>query len=412
MNFEYTNGSLVCDGIALAEIADSAGTPVYVYSAAAIAQAYSALDAAFGAYPHRLHYALKANSTLAVARLLQKLGSGADANSVGEIEVALRAGFQPGDIVFSGVAKRNDELDRAVELGVQAINVESAGEVKRLAALARARGQRARVAVRVNPDVDAGSHPYISTGLRTAKFGVPIGQAPLLCSEIAASSVLSLVGLHVHVGSQILEPGPLARAAAAVVALASSLQDGGVSIEHLDIGGGVGIAYDGGQAMSAREYASAVLDVVAASGFPLLIEPGRVIVAPAGVLLTRVVDVKCRPGGSLFAAVDAGMTELIRPALYGAYHRIEPVTPRDGALREYEVVGPLCETSDTYGKPRLLPPLETSDLLAIRDAGGYGSVMASNYNRRPLAPEVLVEDRAWRVIRRRQTIDDMLALET
>ncbi|MGE5360442.1 MAG: diaminopimelate decarboxylase, partial [Bacteroidales bacterium] len=339
MAFHYDKSTLVCDGVSLAEIAAATGTPVYVYSASAIAGAYSTLDEAFAAYPHRLHYALKANSTLAIARLLQRLGSGADANSVGEIEVALRAGFSPEDIVFSGVGKRSDELERAVHLGVKAVNVESAGEVDRLETAARQRGRRVRVSVRVNPDVDARTHPHISTGLRTAKFGVPADAVRTLCRRVAASDALSLVGLHVHIGSQILSPEPFGMAAASLVGLAGELRHEGVELEHLDLGGGLGVDYEGACGLSAEDYARAVLDVIAPSRIPLLLEPGRVIMAPAGVLLTRVVDVKDRPGGSAFAIADAGMTELIRPALYGAFHRIEPVTVKDADAREYEVVG-------------------------------------------------------------------------
>jgi len=410
-SFCQDGAALLCDGVPLAEVARSEGTPVYVYSAAAIERAYAGLDAAFAPHPHRLHYALKANSTLAVARLLRRLGSGVDANSVGEIEIALRAGFVPDDIVFTGVGKRGDELERAVVVGVHAINAESAGEVERIAGRARAHGRRARVALRINPDVDAGSHPYLTTGVRSSKFGVPFEHAAALCRQIAGTDALHLVGLHAHVGSQILKIEPLTRAAGMLVRLACGLRDDGIAVEHVDVGGGVGIAYDGGAALSPEEYAAGILPVVAPSGFTLLLEPGRVIMAPAGVLLTRVVDIKSRTGAADIVVVDAGMTELIRPALYGAYHRIEPVSRRQGPEHRYEIVGPLCETSDTFGDARSMPPLEVGDVLAIRDAGAYGSAMASNYNRRLFAPEVLVEGGRWRTIRRRQTIDDMVALE-
>ncbi len=409
--FRYDGPELVCDGVPLGDVARQEGTPVYVYSAAAIERAYTALDAAFAGYPHRLHYALKANSTLALVRLLQRLGSGADANSSGEIEVALRAGFTPSDIVFTGVGKRPDEIERAVGLGLLAINAESAGEIERIASAARAAGTRARVAVRVNPDVDAGTHPHITTGVRGAKFGVPIEDAAALCRGIARDPAIRLVGLHVHVGSQILKVDPLRRAAEMVVRLAAELRDGGIEIEHLDVGGGVGVAYEGGEDLPVDEYAAGILPIVARSGLQLLLEPGRVIMAPAGVLLTRVVDIKRGVGDADVVVVDAGMTELIRPALYGAYHRIEPVVRRTGRDERYEIVGPLCETSDTFGELRDMPALEVGDVLAIRDAGGYGSAMASNYNRRPLAPEVLVENGACRLIRRRQTLDDLLSLE-
>lgn len=410
-SFRYDGDTLECDGIPLGDIARAEGTPVYVYSTAAIERTCGELEAAFAGYPHRLHYALKANSTLAIARLMRRLGTGVDANSVGEIEVALRAGFVPGDIVFTGVGKRPDEIERAVALDVHAINAESAGEIDRIATAARTHGTRARVALRINPDVDAGTHPYITTGVRGNKFGVPIDRAPALCRRIAGDFALNLVGLHVHVGSQILDVEPLARAAKLLVQLAGALSVAGIAIEHLDVGGGVGIAYGGGPALTAGDYAAGILPIVRPTGLHLLLEPGRFIIAPAGVLLARVVDIKGGSSDVDIVVLDAGMTELIRPALYGAYHRIEPTLRRPGGEHRYEIVGPLCETSDGFGDPRPLPPLEVGDVVAIRDAGGYGSAMASNYNRRPLAPEVLVEEGRWHTIRRRQTIDDLLMLE-
>jgi diaminopimelate decarboxylase len=402
---------LTCHGVSLAEIAARAGTPTYVYAAPAIREAWRRLDAAFDGVPHALHYALKANSTLALLRLLRELGSGADANSGGEIEVALRAGFTPGDIVFTGVGKTPEELARAVALGVKAINAESPGELERIAAFAVARNTRARVAIRLNPDIDARSHPHISTGRRSNKFGVPIELAPQLYRDIARTPGLEPVGVHVHVGSQITVLDPLRRAAEAAVALAVALRSEGIPIDHVDLGGGLGIPYDGSPVPGIEEYAAALLPVVRGRGLSLLLEPGRVVVGASGVLLARVVDVKSFPGGRPFAVLDAGMTELLRPALYGAYHRIEPVAPRAGERVRYDVVGPLCESSDTVGKDRDLPPLEVNDLVAVFDAGAYGSAMSFTYNRRPLPCEVLVDDDGWRVIRRRQTIDDLLALE-
>ena len=409
--FHVERGELTCDGVGLAEVAAEVGTPAYVYSAAAIRATYRAFDRALAPVPHVIHYALKANSALAVLRLLRGLGSGADANSAGEIEVALRAGFIPSDIVFTGVGKTASELDRAVALGVKAINVESPGELDRLDAIAAARGVRARVAVRVNPDIAAGSHPKISTGLRATKFGVPIEQARELYRTMSSRRGLEPVGIHVHVGSQIVTLGPLARASEMAASLARQVREDGIALEHVDLGGGLGIAYDGGVVPTAAEYAASVLPPLVGTGLTLLVEPGRVIVGPAGALLARVVDVKQYPGGERFVVLDTGMTELLRPALYGALHRIEPIAPRPGPSEPCEIVGPLCETSDTFGPPRQMPPIEVGDLLAIRDTGAYGSVMASTYNRRTTPPEVLVDDGRWRVVRRRQTIDDMLALE-
>lgn len=395
----------------LAEIAAREGTPLYVYSADTITSRYRALDEAFGSYPHALHYALKANSTLAIARLLRGLGAGADANSGGEIDVALRAGFIPAEIVFTGVGKTEAELMQAIDLGVKTINAESEGELERIDALAVARETRARVALRVNPDIDALSHPHISTGLKTDKFGIALEAARDVGRRAATRAGLEIVGLHIHVGSQITDLGPLRRAAEAIVALARELRAEGIAIDHVDLGGGLGISYDGSPVPSAADYAAALLPVVHGSGLALILEPGRNIVAPAGALLSRVVDVKEQPGGKIFVILDAGMTELIRPMLYDAFHRIEPVLAATGPDIVCDIVGPLCESSDTLGKARRIPRPRVGDLFAIRDAGAYGAVMASNYNRRPMPAEVLVERGTWSVIRRRQTIDDLLALE-
>lgn len=404
--------ALVCDGVPLTAIAAAEGTPLYVYSAAAVRERYRAIDEAFGDYPHTLHYALKANSTLAIARLLRDLGSAVDANSVWEIEVARRAGFDPSQIVFTGVGKSPEELARAVALGVKAINVESAGELARLEAIATRLERVVRVAVRVNPDIDAKSHPHISTGLTINKFGVPLDDARALAQTLAHRPALRLVAIHVHVGSQITSIDPLRRAAAVAADVSLELQRQGFSLEYVDLGGGLGVSYDGAEVPSAAEYVGALVGEVRRTSLPIVLEPGRSVAAPAGVLVARVIDVKPRTASSEFIIIDAGMTELIRPALYGAFHRIEPVSGPPTGDCHYEIVGPVCESSDVVGRDRMLPALAAGDLVAIRDAGAYGSVMASNYNRRPLPAEVLVDGGAWRVIRRRQTIDDQLALES
>jgi len=410
--FFHTAHELVCDGVPLSAIADSVGTPVYVYSAATLRARYRDIDEAFGDYPHRLHYALKANSSLAIVREMRALGAAVDANSVWEIELARKAGIAAADIVFTGVGKTAAELECAVPIGLKAINVESAGELDRVEAIAARIGRVARVAIRVNPDIDAKSHPHISTGLKINKFGVPLEIARGLFSTIRSRAALTLVAVHLHVGSQITDVDPLARAAALAADLSGQLREQGVTLEYLDLGGGLGIAYDAGHVPSIREYASALVDAVRPTGLPIVIEPGRVVAGPAGALVARVIDLKPRNAVSDFAVIDAGMTELMRPALYGAYHRIEPVIARSAAERQYEVVGPVCESSDVVGRDRTFPALAVGDLVAIRDAGAYGAAMASNYNRRPLPPEVLVDDGAWRVIRKRQTLDDMLLLES
>lgn len=409
--FSRVDTALTCDDVSLEEVAREHGTPLYVYSAESVRCAYRELDRAFGSYPHRIHYALKANSSFALVRLLTQCGSAVDANSIGEVELALRAGLAPADIVFSGVGKSPDEIDRAVQLGLKTINAESAGELERIDCAARARGVRARVAVRVNPNIDAGTHPHISTGLHVNKFGVPIEQAYGLYRAMREQPGLEPVGIHVHLGSQIVSLEPLQRAAATVVRLVQDLRGDGVALDHIDVGGGLGISYDGSPVPSAADYAAAVLAAVQSSGLEIAMEPGRYLVGAAGALLTRVIDLKDAPGGHHFAILDAGMTDLMRPALYGSFHRIEAVTPRPGRALSYDVVGPVCETTDAFAHNRKMTPLEVGDLIAILDAGAYGSAMASSYNRRPLAAEVLVDERRARLIRRRQTVDDMLALE-
>jgi diaminopimelate decarboxylase len=403
---------LACDGVSIQSIVERVGTPAYVYSARAIRDAYRAIDSAFDGYPHAIHYALKANSTLELVRVLKALGSRADANSGGEIEVALRAGFAPRDIVFTGVGKTSGELEFAIAQEVGTINAESAGELDRIAARARAAGRIARVALRVNPDIDAQSHPNISTGLRSNKFGVALQDARAIYRERRGVDALRFVGVHVHIGSQITTADPLRRAAAALTSLALELREDGVPLEHVDLGGGLGIAYEGRPMITPAEYAAAVLPELRRANIPVVLEPGRAVVGHAGALVARVVDVKQYPDGRRFAVLDAGMTELMRPALYGSFHRIVPVSPRQTPETPWDIVGPICESSDVFARERLLPDVCVDDLLAILDTGAYGAVMASNYNRRMLAPEVLVDGGGWSVIRRRQTLDDVLALET
>jgi diaminopimelate decarboxylase len=410
--FQAADTGLACDGVSVDAIARVTGTPVYIYSARAIRDAYRSIDEAFAAIPHAIHYALKANSTLAVARLLRELGSHADANSGGEIRVAQRAGYTPADIVFTGVGKTRDELEYAIGIGIGAINAESAGEIDRIAAIARALGTEARVALRVNPDIDAKSHPNISTGLKSNKFGVPLDGARSIYRDRKNLAGVRFTGVHVHIGSQITTAEPLRRAAEALAGVARELRDDGLQLEHLDLGGGLGIAYEGRPILSAREYADAVIPILKTAGLPVVLEPGRAVVGHSGALIARVVDMKCYPHGKRFAVLDAGMTELMRPALYGSFHRIVPVAPRAGEERPLDLVGPICESSDVFARDRELPPLEVGDLVAILDVGAYGAVMASNYNRRLMAPEVLVDEGRWRTIRRRQTLDDVLALES
>ena len=409
--FQSSSAGLLCDRVSVHSIVEAVGTPAYVYSARAIRSAFTEIDAAFAGYPHAIHYALKANSTLALLRLMRSLGSRADANSWGEIEVARRAGFEAKDLVFTGVGKTRAELEAAIAADLGTINAESAGELDRIAAIATGLGRIARVALRVNPDIDALSHPNISTGLKTNKFGVPIQEARTIYAERRHVPGLRFVGVHVHIGSQITTADPLARAAHALVSLARDLCEDGFALEHVDLGGGLGIGYEGHSTLTPSEYAAAVLPELRRVGMPVVLEPGRAIMGHAGALMSQVVDVKRFPDGRQFAVLDAGMTELMRPALYGSFHRIVPVVPRSGSESPWDVVGPICESSDVFARDRALPELRVDDLVAVLDTGAYGAVMASNYNRRLLAPEVLVDDDRWEVIRRRQTLDDVLALE-
>lgn len=411
-SFTHTDDGLTCDGVCVESIVERVGTPAYIYSARTIRDAYRAIDDAFSDCPHAIHYSLKANSTLALVRLLRSIGSKVDANSRGEIEVALRAGYQPRDIVFTGVGKTRDELDHAIAAGIAVINAESAGELDRIAALASAQQREARVALRVNPDIEAGSHPNISTGLKINKFGVPVQEARAIYRERRSRPGLRFVGVHAHIGSQITTADPLRKAAQALATLALELRDEGITLEHVDVGGGLGIPYEGRPMIGPADYAKAVIPELRRTGLPILLEPGRAIVGRAGALVARVVDTKRYPDGRQFAVLDAGMAELMRPALYGSYHRIVASRPRPAPETPWDVVGPICESSDVFARDRLLPPLEVDDFVAILDAGAYGSVMASNYNRHLLPAEVLVDEGKWTLIRRRQTIDEVLALES
>jgi diaminopimelate decarboxylase len=412
IGFSRTPQELVCDGVSLSAIAQAEGTPAYVYSAPLLRQRYRELDEAFGDYPHAIHYAFKANSTRALVSELRAIGSSVDAVSIWEVELARSVGFEPRRIVFDGVGKSDAELEAAVALDLKAINVESTGELARVEAIAARSGRVARVAIRVNPDIDAKSHPHISTGLKINKFGIPADETRALLPALASRRSLQLVALHVHVGSQITSLEPIRRAAERLAEFVHDAKLAGIALEYVDAGGGLGISYDGGPVPSFRDYASALVKELRATQLPIVVEPGRSIVGPAAVLLARVVDLKPRTSSTEFAIIDAGMSELLRPALYDAFHQIEPVITREGLLRQYELVGPICESGDVVGRDRRLAPLAVGDLVAIRDAGGYGSVMASNYNRRPLPAEVLVDGGQWRVIRRRQTLADMLALES
>jgi diaminopimelate decarboxylase len=398
------------DGVSLEGVAGEFGTPLYVYGRASIEAAFHAYQRSFLAVPHRLCYAVKANGNGAILRLLAGLGAGADIVSGGELLAARRAGFPPERIVFAGVGKSDEEIALGLEHGIGEINAESEPEIRRIGALAAARGKVARVSLRVNPDIDARSHPYISTGLREAKFGVDIALAPAILRRARELDGIEVVGLQCHIGSQITDLEPLAAAARALAALSRQLLDEGFTLRTIDLGGGLGVSYDGQLTPDASAFAAAVLPAVEKLPLTLVLEPGRSLVAAAGVLLTRVLYVKEGPARR-FVIVDAGMNDLLRPALYDAYHRIEPVRPHGRTAELVDVVGPVCETSDFLARRRELERPDPGDLLAVRDAGAYGFAMASNYNMRPRAAEVLIEDGRARLIRRRESFEDLVRTE-
>jgi len=408
--FDYIGGSLAAGPVRLADVAAEVGTPVYVYSADAIEAAYREFEAALA--PARICYAMKANGNLAVLRLLAGLGAGADVVSEGELRRALAAGIAPEKIVFSGVGKTDAEMEAALRSGILQINCESASEVRSLSRIAARLSLTASVALRINPDVDAGTLDQISTGRKTDKFGVAWTEAPALFHEAAGLPGLSMEGIAVHIGSQLGDLEPYRRAFGRVAELARMLEADGIAIRRLDLGGGFGIRYRDETPLPLAGYARVVEEEVGGLGCELVVEPGRRLVGPAGVLLARVVAVKETPARR-FVIVDAGMNDLVRPMMYGAWHDILPLAaPPEGAeYRPSDVVGPVCETTDKFADERLLPPLEAGDLVAFCEAGAYGAVMASTYNGRPLVPEVLVRGGRFDVVRARPTFEEDLALE-
>jgi diaminopimelate decarboxylase len=381
-----------------------------VYSRAAIESAWEEYARAFAAVPHRVCYAVKANGNGAILRLFAGLGAGADIVSGGELLAAVRAGFPPGRIVFAGVGKSDAELALGLDHGIGEWNAESEQEIARLGDAASARGTVARVSLRVNPDIDPLSHPYISTGLREAKFGVDIAEAADILRRARRRPGVEPSGLQCHIGSQITDLEPLGAAARDLARLSRVLLDEGLPLRTIDLGGGLGVDYEGRGVPGPAALAERVIPEVEGLPLTLVIEPGRSLVAGAGVLLTRVLYVK-ENRGKRFVVVDAGMTELLRPALYRAHHRIEPVRPRGRPRVVADVVGPVCETSDFLALDREVEAPEPGDLLAVRDAGAYGFAMASNYNMRPRPAEALVEDGALRIVRRRETFEDLVRTE-
>ena len=416
-HFDRINGALQAEGVPLETLAEAVGTPAYVYSSATLTRHYGLLADAVAAHPAALGdaliaFAVKANSNLSVLATLARLGCGADTVSEGEIRRALKAGVTANRIVFSGVGKTDAELAFAIEVGVRQINVESAVELDRLIAVAASKGARPEIAVRVNPSVGAGGHARITTGGATDKFGVPADEAHALYARATRSPYVTPVGLACHIGSQITTLEPLEAAFRALRTLTLELRAAGLSVSRLDLGGGLGVPYHGQSDLPSIEaYVAMAAQVLDSLEVEAAFEPGRLLAANAGVLLSRVIQVNERGDGRRFLVLDAGMNDLMRPALYDAFHDLVPVRPREGEHRLYDLVGPICESTDIFARDRALPPMQAGDLVAFMGAGAYGAVLASEYNSRPLVPEVLVDGERWAVVRARPTYEAMLERE-
>ncbi|WP_043319763.1 diaminopimelate decarboxylase [Microbulbifer sp. HZ11] len=408
--FSYQQGSLWAEGVSLEQIAEQFGTPTYVYSRAHYERQYQAYADALGDHPGLICYAIKANSNLGILSVLAQLGAGFDIVSAGELERVLMAGGDPSKVVFSGVGKTADEMRRALSVGVHCFNVESEGELDRLEAVAAEMGVTAPVSLRVNPDVDAMTHPYISTGLKENKFGIAIERARAVYARIAASESLNAVGVDCHIGSQLTEISPFLDALDRLLALIDELAEDGTKLKHLDLGGGLGVRYRGEEPPEVSDYLGAVKEKLAGRDLALVLEPGRSIAANGGALLTRVEYLK-RTDEHNFAIVDAAMNDNLRPALYQAWQDIVAVTPSNGDTESWDIVGPVCETGDFLGKHRPLA-LEQGQLLAMLSAGAYGFTMSSNYNSRTRAAEVLVDGDKTYLVRARETLADLVRGET
>ncbi|MDD2739093.1 MAG: diaminopimelate decarboxylase [Methylomonas lenta] len=408
--FNYRQQQLCAEDVSVAEIAAEFGTPCYVYSRVTLERHWRAFDEAFEDHAHLICYAVKANSNLAILNLLARLGSGFDIVSIGEMRRVLEAGGKPEKIVFSGVGKREDEIQAALKIGIRCFNVEVSGELDRINRLAKELGVIAPVSFRVNPDVDAKTHPYISTGLKENKFGIDIDRAIYEYRRAAQMTNIQVVGIDCHIGSQLTETAPFLDALDRVLALVDQLQSEGINLRHLDLGGGLGICYRDEQPPSPAEYISAILQRLADRDFEIMLEPGRAIVGNAGILLTRVEYLKPSTGKN-FAIVDAAMNDLVRPSLYGAWQDIIQVNADSSVEQQvWDIVGPVCETGDFLGKNRELK-IMPGDLLAVRSAGAYGFTMSSNYNSRPRPAEVMVDGDQVHLIRARESLQQLWAGE-
>ena len=407
-DFHYHNDALFCEDVPLERLAKEQGTPCYIYSHATLTRHFQAFDQAFAAVPHLIAFAMKANSNLAILRLMASLGSGADIVSGGELFRALQAGIPPSKIVFAGVGKSPEEIGYALDSDILLFNVESPAELQAINDVARGKGLRARVALRVNPDIDPQTHPYITTGLKKSKFGIGADRALEEFTTAAALPNVEVIGVHAHIGSQLTQVSPFVDSLKRVVGLIETLKSRGIPIRYLNIGGGLGITYSDETPPLPTEYANAIMPLLQASQCEIIMEPGRVIAGNAGVMLTHVLYIK-ETGAKNFAIVDAAMNDLLRPSLYQAHHDILPVRQVPNASEAvFDVVGPVCESGDFLAQGRTLPAVKAGDLLAVMSAGAYGFTMASNYNSRPRVPEILVKGAESFVIRDRETFDDLV----
>ena len=416
-HFHTLDGELHVENSAVADIAKAVGTPCYIYSRATLEKHWHAFDTAFGEHPHLVCFAVKANSNIGVLNVLAKLGSGFDIVSGGELQRVIAAGGDTKKIVFSGVAKTREDIALALKHSIKSINIESPAELHRIAEVAASMNIKAPISVRVNPDVDPQTHPYISTGLEEAKFGIPMEQAIHVYREASHIDAIELVGIACHIGSQITTTAPFIDALERVIDLVKNLAAMGIEIQHLDLGGGLGIPYNGEHPPSPETYIQALLKTLNDAGInlPISIEPGRAIAGNAGILVTQIEYLKSNEGKN-FAIVDAAMNDLLRPSLYDAWHQIEPLSANKNSKETtrtevYDIVGPVCETGDILGKDRSLS-IQNGDFLAIRSAGAYGFVMSSNYNTRARAAEVIADKDHWQIVRRRETIEELYASES
>jgi diaminopimelate decarboxylase len=410
-HFHYRDGELWAEDLPVREIAAQVGTPFYCYSHATLVRHYRVYDQAFATIPHVVCFSAKANSNLAVLRVIAREGGGADIVSGGELKRALQAGMDPRKIVFSGVGKTRDEIALGLEAGLLMFNVESEMELEAIAEVARARQRRAPVSIRINPDIDPRTHPYISTGLKKNKFGIPLDAARQAYARARSLPELEVVGVDCHIGSQLTEVGPFAEAVAKVRAFAEELRREGHDIRYLDLGGGLGISYKEEDPPHPSDLAPHVVGGLRGFEVKLVLEPGRVIVGNAGILVTRVLYLK-EGAAKRFVIVDAAMNDLVRPSLYGSYHEVRPVREAPAGEALCDVVGPICESGDFLAQERKLEKVAPGDLLAVMSAGAYGFTMSSNYNTRPRVPEVLVHGARYHVVRRRETFEDLVRGET